>query len=256
MTQNITFDFIKTHSLMDCLREFQGVVSLNRSEKEDALSDPFRVLAQKAIYGGYFVVKSGQRVIHRVYIHTVEFYYHEEKQGGLRDWIVYHKNPFKGKPKDAFPLGTFNSHQSGVDITFEDQTPGLKNPGYRASMLIRSFRVTTGDNKDYMQFGKYPDHVKNHQFQDVEFFPTHLYDYLFMQAPIDDISISWKEDPQKYGPVYAGQRINVFDYKFKDDGSDTKSPEKDDKKLDHRKWAFSQDQLVIGHKGFEKYTFE
>ena len=255
MTNRIDEDFIKNHELIECLKAFDGVVDIPYNEKEKTLKTPFRALAQKALYGGYFVVKSGNQVLHRVYIHTVEFYYHEEKRGGLRDWIVYHKNPLKGEPKDAFPIGTFNSHQSGVDITFEDQTPDLKCPKYRASFLIRSFKVTTGDNEDYIEFGKYPDHIKS-RINDVEFYPTHLYDYLFMQAPITDISISWKDVmPKKYGNVFSGQRINVFEYTPNEVGPNEKAPEKNEKKLDARAWAFSIDPLEISIKGVADFKF-
>ena len=258
MTNCIDEEFIRKHNLLECLNEFTGAIGQDTKEKSESLNSPFQALAKKALYGGYFVVKSGKKVLHRVYIHTVEFYYHEEMQGGLRDWIVYHKNPLKGNPKDAFPIGTFNSHQSGVDITFEEQTPDLKNPKYRASFLIRSFKVTTGDNEEFIEFGKYPDHMKS-RIKDVEFYPTHLYDYLFMQAPITDISIGWQDDNAKeYGTVFSGQRINVFEYEPKEVEADAKAPvmKKNEKKLDDRKWAFSKDQLEISIKGVKDYTFE
>lgn len=256
MTNRIDEDFIKKHKLLECLKAFEGVVDTPFDDKESSLDNTFKALAQKAIYGGYFVVKSGRKVLHRIYIHTVEFYYHEEKKGGLRDWIVYHKNPLNGEHKDAFPTGTLNSHQSGVDITFEDQKDNRKNPGYRASFLIRAFKVTTGDNEVFKEFGKYPDHMKS-TIKDVEFYPTHLYDHLFMQASISNISICWKDiKPKEYGKVYYGQRVNVFKYEPEDVGPNEKAPEKNKKILDERKWAFSRDRLEISIKGVKDYKFE
>lgn len=115
MTYNITTDFIQSHSLMDCLREFDGSHSEGDPAKIKELSGIFYLLAQKMLYGGYFAVYKDGVVARRIYINCVEFYYHEEEADGFKDWIVYHRNPVNGKNKKAaFPLGSLHSHVSGV----------------------------------------------------------------------------------------------------------------------------------------------
>ena len=56
MTKNITADFIQSHSLMDCLREFDGAHSEGDKAKVEELNGIFYLLAQKMLYGGYFAV--------------------------------------------------------------------------------------------------------------------------------------------------------------------------------------------------------
>lgn len=87
---------------------------------------------------GYFLVNETKRV----YICDVEFYYHEEKEGGVKDWIMYHRdnhpNNNDRKTVAYFKPGQFNAHTSGIDITFENE-----DQEYRAGMLIRGFKVVT-----------------------------------------------------------------------------------------------------------------
>ena len=102
---------------------------------------PFETLTKKLIYGGYIRVRNE----YAIFITTVEFYYHEE-DGMIKDPIVYHRNAmFEVQEKNQeprmievpyFPIMTFNAHQSGIDITFENEE--LK---YRASALIREYVV-------------------------------------------------------------------------------------------------------------------
>ena len=80
-------DYIKTHSLEECLKEFQGA---NGDEKD--LTPQFELLAIKMLCGGHFEVSCCGHLIRRVYLHTIEFYYHEE-YGPVKDYIVYHRNP-------------------------------------------------------------------------------------------------------------------------------------------------------------------
>ena len=130
-------------SLYKCLEKFEGATPGNNlKEREDSLIKPFTLLAKKLLYGGYFEVRNE----YRIYIHTVEFYYHEEiehPEPRILDEKVYHRN---GKFKDPidprvvpyFPLMTLHSHWSGFDITFENGTEGHY---YRASALIRKYAV-------------------------------------------------------------------------------------------------------------------
>ena len=219
MTYNITPDFIQSHSLMDCLREFDGPHSEGDAAKVKELSGIFYLLAQKMLYGGYFAVYKDGVVARRIYINCVEFYYHEEEADGFKDWIVYHRNPVNGKNKKAaFPLGSLHSHVSGVDITFEDQKAKADDVRYRASALIREFMVTDGDND---------------QCGPVDIYPTHIYEYLYTQSSLEDIHIQWKPVKFQDNKVHPQPRINVCTYTF-DGKTLTKNKGEDDLK----EWGF------------------
>ena len=221
MTQNITIDFIKDNSLMDCLRQFDGAHSKGDENKEKELDKVFYRLAQKMLYGGYFAVYKDGIVVRRIYIHCVEFYYHEEFDGGFKDWIVYHRNPLNGKNKKAaFPLGSLHSHVSGVDISFEDQKDKAEDVRYRASALIREFMVTDGDNDQVGAVDKYP---------------THLYEYLYTQSSLEDIHIQWKPVKFKDISINPQPRINVCTYTF-----DGKTLTKNKGIADKKAWGFSR----------------
>ena len=203
MTINLTEEFVQQHTLMECLKEFNGAHGNTEEQKLKSLEKPFEALAKKMIYGGYFEISNNGNILYRIYIHTVEFYYHEEENGDLKDWIVYHRNPIKGAPKPLFELGTLHSHVSGIDITFEGKHPD--NYLYRASALIRKFKVKEGESDDFIKFNK----PKYASFPDVEGYPTHLYEYLFMKAPLTDIRIQWKDSRFDTVTVKSNSRINV-----------------------------------------------
>ena len=128
-----------------CLGKFRGASGTTRKAREASLLEPFSLLARKMIYGGYFKVRNQ----YAIFIHTVEFYYHEEtgrKDVKVEDQIVYHRNgrylkqnpdgSFKPVEVPYFPLMKLHSHWSGFDITFE--SAGAQ---YRASALIREYAV-------------------------------------------------------------------------------------------------------------------
>ncbi|MBQ7272615.1 MAG: hypothetical protein IJR12_03290 [Bacteroidales bacterium] len=68
MTNNITAEFIQNHSLMDCLREFDGAHSEGDEAKVNELNRIFYLLAQKMLYGGYFAVFKDGVVARRIYL--------------------------------------------------------------------------------------------------------------------------------------------------------------------------------------------
>ncbi len=113
------------------LKEFIGA-----DGKKENLAHQFKYLADYFLTQGYFLI-NGER---RVYICDVEFYYHEEKEGGIKDWIMYHRDKTNRKGDmielDYFEMGQLNAHNSGIDITFEN-----KQQKYRAGMLIRGFKI-------------------------------------------------------------------------------------------------------------------
>ena len=136
MYTELTEDFVKQHTLMECLRAFDGANGDTYETREINLNEQFEWLAKKMIYGGYIKVRNE----YAIFIHTAEFYYHEElshKGLQIKDEIVYHRNEkFHNRQVPYFPLMTLHSHWSGFDITFEN--PQKK---YRASALIRKYAV-------------------------------------------------------------------------------------------------------------------
>ena len=112
---------------------YQHLSQFNRCTSEEELVKQFKELAKQFIYGGYIKVND----TYRVYIRTVEFYYHDESDqpDAIKDPIMYHRNkPDMNVP--YFPLMTLNAHQSGYDITFENE-----EQRFRASALIREYSV-------------------------------------------------------------------------------------------------------------------
>ena len=194
------------------------------------LKAQFKEIAEHLLHGGFFLVSGAGMEPYRVYLHTVEFYYHEEhaEEPKFRDDIVYHRNRNSRDPKPAFKIGTLNAHQSGIDITFEDNS-NMVDPAYRASTLIRCFMIK--DLKDGKWVEREFSKPKYKARPTVEAYPTHLYEYLFMQQVLTDVCVKWVDIPVTKGAIHTGPRINVFKY---DD-----SGKSDKKKPDPRKRAYS-----------------
>ena len=202
-----------------------------KDHDEDArikkLSELFEPIAKHLLCGGCFEVKSGDKLIRRIFPYTVEFYYHEE-EGIVKDPIVYHKN----KP-DYFKPGTINAHQSGIDITFENE-----DAKYRASALIRAFRVKEGDdiNSAYKNDYIRTSYAKS---KDVEYRSTFIYDYLLTNIPMP-IRIEWVSlDTGINVEPIKGYRINVNKYDSKQERA---------KELDRKPWAFSLEEFPNKYK--------
>ena len=191
------------------------------------LSELFEPIAKHLLCGGCFEVKSGDKLIRRIFPYTVEFYYHEE-EGIVKDPIVYHKN----KP-DYFKPGTINAHQSGIDITFENE-----DAKYRASALIRAFRVKEGDdiNSAYKNDYIRTSYAKS---KDVEYRSTFIYDYLLTNIPMP-IRIEWVSlDTGINVEPIKGYRVNVYKYDSKQERA---------KELDRKPWAFSLEEFPNKYK--------
>ena len=220
----IDIDHIKTHSLEECLKEFQGA---NGNETE--LTPQFELLARKLLCGGHFEVSCCGHLIRRVYLHTIEFYYHEE-YGPVKDYIVYHRNPEgKGIILPPFCIGSLNAHQSGIDITFEDWRNG-NNPQYRASALIRAVKVKEGYDESFRQF-----HISGKKgLSEVDTRSTYVYEYLFMGAPVSDIRVQWIQDELTDAIPVPMERLNVPLY---DPDTHTKIAKTQDPRL----WSYSLD---------------
>lgn len=208
-----------TMSLIDVLKSFNGAKG-----DEDHLKEQFDEIDEHLLYGGYFLVSSDGMEPYRVYLHTVEFYYHEEytKDPKFKDYIVYHRNckSERVSPKPAFKIGTLNAHQSGIDITFEDNS-NVADPAYRASALIRCFKVQ--DLKDGKWVEREFSKPKDKARPTVEAYPTHLYEYLFMQQVLTDVCVKWVDTSVDNKDVYPGPRVNVHKY----DSSGNRKEERD-----------------------------
>lgn len=204
------------------------MLSLERALKKFALSaksrnimtknreyvpEEFVQIAKIALAGYFTVLGKGKSIIVRPT--TIEFYYHEEFEGGIKDPIVYHRNSEK-ELKDVFDFGTLHNHVSGIDITFENGNN--PNTAVRASILIREFEIDgKNDNRSTM-----------------------LYEMLYQQASIfDGISVKWVDGDNEVD-VMSFPRKNVPMY-------NEKNGEKMVATQDMRKWQFKK-RLITDEK--------
>jgi len=201
---------------LDAFRETCKGGDVNRT----ILNKAFKKLAPAFLYGGY--IKVGQDF--RIYIDTVEFYFHSEKKGGLQDTIVYHRNGRYGiENVPYFEPIRFHAHASGFDIAFES-----KKDQYRASALIRRYSVMDADGKNYIERDGKPI-IRDDR-------STYLYDILNGFGFGKDNAISWVAEISESKKPKQDYRRNVFDLKY---DKDLKKWVKD-KKNEYR-WSFSKD---------------
>ena len=200
----------------------------NENDKEQFVPASFKEIA-KCILSGCFEIKEGDDIVRRVYPTCVEIYYHEEsdEEDAIKDYIVYHRNNRNKihKTPGTFKLGSFNAHQSGIDITFEHQDSN--GNVVRASALIRGYKMKI---KDEMEKGRYKDNsplfVKD---EDVDNRSTYLYEALFADLSIiKGFSIQWKDRDETIEMTEPTYRKNVLPY-------DKNTNEKND----GRCWQFS-----------------
>lgn len=211
---------VKYGSLMEALEGFRGT----EGKGVEVLEGQFRELAEYLFYGGYFSV-NGKR---RVYLRDLEFYYHEE-EGSVQDLIMYHRDAKSGKKKAYFPLGMLHTHQSGVDITFENEARR-----YRAAVLVRGYNA--------MEAGELPG-------KEYDKHSTHLYDDLFMAfSLVEGIHIEWIHEPVQvdgHEKILQDVRMNVCEYDekgwkrvFEESGQKTENGKY---VQDMRMWRFIRD---------------
>ena len=150
-----------------------------RKEYSDVIGKCFLPCAQ-AILAGHFCVKNNEgEVVRKIYPTVIELYYHEEKEDGFKDPIMYHTKDRKyydyylnkqghltqhGKNSrnyfekrgisdlPYFPLGSLNPHASGIDITFENP-----DKQYRASFLIREYDFYSVEKEEVLGFFHCPN---------------------------------------------------------------------------------------------------
>lgn len=157
---------------------------------EDAVAECFEPCAREILCNGYFLI-NGKYIID---LGAIELYYHEEEEGGIKDYIMYHSNAHPSKSKvyklnNGYPylkFGSFNLHQSGVDVTFENE-----KKKYRASFLIRSYRLLRKEEERKLNdltilFDKCSTHIFDDMF----------YDGIMLGSP-NNPTIEWKECSKK-----------------------------------------------------------
>lgn len=219
--------------LYDALVEFVTTVDekyciANDNGSNKNLEEQFRLLACNFLYGGYISVNDR----YRIYIRTVEFYFHCELEGEqyIHDPGMYHRNNFTRKTIEKcpsyFPIGALNMHESGVDITFEKQDV------FRASVLIRRFDVYEPST------GRWHNNERR---------STYIYDYIQQGATLlDGLNIRWVDDCTDCGYDLKGEgwfdvtaRVNMVRWERKD-GDWAKSISPDGYIPDMRQWSYAR----------------
>lgn len=218
-------------NLYDKLRQFKG------ASDEVELQKLFGGLASAFLYGGYIKVRDD----YKVYIRTVEFYFHSEKMEGVHDPIVYHRNKreFDGNllmELPYFPMMTLHAHDSGFDISFENKTGE-----YRASVLIRSYEVKDVDGMylkwektemDRFMFVKHCDYQYNNQ-------STYLKKILNGFTLGNDNDVKWVDAPRIQSEDIPGKpRQNVFQSESEWEYKAIRE------KRCQRKWSFTRQEKV------------
>lgn len=125
-------------TLYEAMRDFNA-----RNANENTIQGMFAEIANVALSGGYFLVENKTKDKNgtmggnetRIYPMDIEFYLYGERkkeEPWMKDANMYHRGP----KVPYFPvIGTFYPNESGVDVTFENQTEE-----YRASFLIRAYK--------------------------------------------------------------------------------------------------------------------
>ncbi len=207
------------NKLFEELKKFNDTIGVI---DEDKLQEKFRELAKTFLYGGYIQVNKD----YKIYIRTVEFYFHSEKEAGIHDPIVYHRNGKYIKNAPYFPLMSLHAHNSGFDIAFE------KEGEYRASALIRSYEVKSNDENIYWvwkskdgMFEESPEYTYNTQ-------STYLYYLLNGFSLGNGNNIKWIDSPTaRTKEITEKTRQNVYqsesDWEYK-----------------KRKWSFTREDQI------------
>ncbi|MDE7090966.1 MAG: hypothetical protein K2O53_04505 [Bacteroidales bacterium] len=208
-----------------------------KSEKE--LDGIFLDLAESFLYGGYISVTYNNKERYRIYLRTVEFYCHPEKDSNWpNDFIVYHRN---GRYVDGevpyFPLMAFHAHASGVDITFEKEKYGL-----RSSALIRAYEIYDVAQKAFLTYKTKDEEIVACKTEKgrVNTQSTYLYDFLngFIHGSEGDF-VAWKDFKDdvwknvQRKKIESKPRQNVYECM-------ANGKPKEPKKKDERKWRFTR----------------
>lgn len=218
---------------------------------ESAVAECFKPCAQDILLGGYFLVN--KRFI--IDLGCIELYYHEEdkndERGKIKDPIMYHTNDhsqysryYKGIGKyPYFKFGSFNLHQTGVDVTFENP-----EKEYRASFLIRSYRII--DKCCYEKIEDIVEELNNPEFPKYNPHSTQIFDDMFPLGIVfgenDEVKIEWvyyRKRGERDNDIEVCNRVNVPEYKKDEKGEYVKEKKQYEKikgTKEERKWGFKR----------------
>lgn len=215
--------------LIEELQQFEKEIKDVNTEAD--LQKLFCKFAPAFLYGGYIQVRND----YRVYIRTVEFYFHSEKENGIHDPIVYHRNGRFQRKVPYFPLLTLHAHDSGFDITFESEANE-----YRASVLIRAYEVKNKKG-EYLKWEK----DENGKFMFLQF-PYYKYNTqsTYLKKMLNGFSLGnengiiWVDSPiPQASPIIEKTRQNVFQ-------SESEWEYIPKKCRCERKWSFTREEQV------------
>lgn len=207
------------------MKLIETLFSFNGADSIEELTEKFKnEFAPVFLYGGYIKISDQYRQ-YRIYIRTVEFYYHEE-EGKIKDPIVYHRN---GKYPDRervpyFPMMSLHAHASGFDIAFENS-----KKKYRASALIRAYEIYDEQKRDFIKLTTKGDGTVDDR-------STFLYDYLNGFAMDGSVNITWVDEQSQISEIKQTARRNVYEY----DENEQKM-----KNRCNRQWSFSRIKNII-----------
>lgn len=209
-------------TLFENLKQFDE--KINESINETDLQRMFCELAPSFLYGGYIQVHDE----YRVFIRTVEFYFHSEKEFGVHDPIVYHRNGKDFANVPYFPLMTLHAHASGFDITFENEAKQ-----YRASALIRSYEVKDKNGK-YLVWNKGESIFEETTEYGYNTQSTYLYALLNGFSLGNSNNVNWIDAPREQSSsTMEKKRHNV--YQFDSEGNKVKC---------NRNWSFTRIEQI------------
>lgn len=227
--------------LIEILKDFDSRRNSKKDElwNDNAVADCFFPCAEKILLGGYFLI-NGKYIID---LGSIELYYHEEL-GNIKDPIMYHTNEhipysihYKNKGRyPYFKIGSFNLHQSGVDITFENP-----DKEYRASFLIRSYRVLEISENEKLEDVE----CKLNDVSSPKFDPhsTHLFDDMFPNGVVfgdnSEVKVEWVMC-HKEGEIEMCNRMNVYEYEKDNNGKYQKKKEEGKFVKEQKKWGFKR----------------
>lgn len=192
---------------METLKELTKSFKITSpKEREDLVAgkapESFENIA-KCMLAGHFLVTDGKVEV-KVHPTVLEFYYHEEKDGGIKDYIVYHRNN-SSSTKSLIPTGFLHNHVSGIDLTFEHENEGM----VRASVLIREFKIEScsGDQEKAMK-------AFNIRVDEEDGRSTGMYTALFSMFSVFDagFNVRWEDGSDPVDVFFWKPRKNVSQY--------------------------------------------
>lgn len=222
-------------TLEQSLKKFEEQIKENTQKEE--LQQLFVKLAPAFLYGGYIQVRDE----YKIYIRTVEFYFHSETDG-VHDPIVYHRNNrYIDGNVPYFPFMSIHAHASGLDITFE-----CEKKHYRASALIRAYEIWDVRQKCYLIYDRFIQKFRKCKDEEQVFNSQSTFLYDFLNGFGKDSSIQWcNEDKfntikEQIKPTY---RKGVFESIYP---NEYVPKEKDGHKIrDERQWSFTRKEFIL-----------